>query len=72
MVCDYCGEEFTGRAVRQGGQSFCSIECADLAAEVDLDDLDADVDDGMDDSDDAGYYEEDELDLNPIDDDDLI
>ena len=53
MVCEFCGEEFEGKPVRQAGQIFCSIECADMAAEVGTDDDD--------------YYEEDELDLNPID-----
>ncbi len=55
MVCEFCGEEFEGKPVSQGGQIFCSIECADMAADVGTDD------------DDDDYYEEDELDLNPID-----
>ena len=57
MVCEFCGEEFEGKPVRQAGQVFCSIECADMAAEVGTDDED--------------YFEEDELDLNPMDEEEV-
>ncbi|MEW5924732.1 MAG: hypothetical protein AB1746_12165 [Candidatus Zixiibacteriota bacterium] len=57
MVCEFCGEEFDGKPVRQAGQVFCSIECADMAAEVGTDDEE--------------YYEEDDLDLSPTDEEEL-
>jgi len=53
MVCEFCGEEFKGKPVKQGGQVFCSIECANMAAEVG--------------SDDDEYYDEDDLELDPTD-----
>jgi len=56
MICAFCGEEFHGRPVFQGGQNYCSIECANT---------DADVSDEEDE-----YYEEDPLDFNSGDDDD--
>ena len=50
MICAYCGEEFQGRPIKQGGQIYCSIECADRAAEVVVEE-------------EEDYYEEDPLDL---------
>nr|MBN2277812.1 hypothetical protein [candidate division Zixibacteria bacterium] len=72
MICDFCGEKFSGRAVKQAGQTFCSIECADMAAEVEIDDLDEE-DDNNDDAglDETDFYEEDDLDLNSIDEEEL-
>jgi hypothetical protein len=55
MNCAFCGEEFSGRPIRQGDQVFCSIECADMAAEIGVDD-------------DSEYFEEDPLDMNSTDD----
>ncbi len=52
MDCAFCGEEFTGNPVRQDGQIFCSVECAEMAAEVGIDDEDFELgDDGEDDVD---------------------
>ena len=59
MICEFCGEEFAGRPVRQGGQIFCSIGCADAAAEVGIDD------------DSEGYYEEEEPEFDSFDDEDF-
>ena len=56
MICAFCGEKFTGKPVKQGGAIYCSIECADMAAEVVSDDED--------------YYEEDNLDVDNFDDED--
>ena len=57
MICEFCNEEFTGRPVKQGGQVYCSIACADAAADI-----------GKDYEDD-GYYEEDDLELDSYRDD---
>jgi hypothetical protein len=59
MICFYCGEEFTGRAVKEGGQIFCSIACADAAA------------DAGGEEEDEGYYEEDTLEYNSLDEEEL-
>jgi hypothetical protein len=56
MICAFCGEKFTGKPIKQGGQVYCSIECADMAAEVVSEDED--------------YYEEDNLDIDNLDEDD--
>jgi hypothetical protein len=56
MICAFCGEKFTGKPIKQGGQVYCSIECADMAAEVVSEDED--------------YYEEDNLDVDNLDEDD--
>jgi len=45
MFCAYCSEEFTGKPIIQGGEYFCSLECANLASGLDSDDIE-------------GYYEE--------------
>ena len=55
MNCAYCGEEFSGRPVRQGDQIYCSIGCADMAAGVDIDE-------------ENDYYEEIPLDMDASDD----
>jgi hypothetical protein len=55
MICAFCGEKFSGKPIKQGGQVYCSIECADMAAEVV--------------SEDEEYYEEDDLDLDNYDSD---
>lgn len=57
MICDFCGEEFTGRPVKDGEQMYCSIACADAAADV-----------GRDGDDEDGYYEEDSLEYQSFDD----
>ena len=54
MNCAFCGEGFIGRPIRQGEQIYCSIECADMAADV-----------GVDEEND--YFEEDSLDINATD-----
>ncbi len=50
MRCAYCGEEFTGKAIRQDGEIYCSRSCADQAiAEEEYDDyVDFDSDDNDD------------------------
>ena len=40
MICAFCGEDFHGRPVKQAGQLFCSIECADRAADLAVEDED--------------------------------
>ena len=32
MHCAYCSEKIQGKAVRQGDEAYCSLECANLAA----------------------------------------
>mgnify|MGYP006311263343 CR=1 FL=1 len=32
MKCAFCEETISGKPIRQNGQYFCSLECADLAA----------------------------------------
>lgn len=58
MDCIFCGEEFEGRPVRQDGQIYCSIECAETAREIGTDYDDFELDDFQDDSLDMDYYEE--------------
>lgn len=57
MVCEYCGERFSGRPIKQGDQNFCSIECANFAAEIGTEE--------------DGYYEEDTLDMDTIDEEEV-
>jgi len=45
MFCANCSEKIMGDTVMQGGECFCSEECASLAAGIDLDETN-------------GYYEE--------------
>ena len=47
MFCANCSEKILGDAVMQGGEYFCSGECANLAAGVDPEEED-------------GYFEEDD------------
>ncbi|MEW6411210.1 MAG: hypothetical protein AB1483_01915 [Candidatus Zixiibacteriota bacterium] len=47
MFCANCGEKIRGKAVNQGGENFCSDECASLAAGIDPEEAN-------------GYYEEEE------------
>ncbi len=47
MFCANCSEKILGQAVKQGGEFFCSDECASLAAGVDPEEAN-------------GYFEEDE------------
>lgn len=56
MICAFCGEKFTGKPIKQGGQVYCSIECADMAAEVV--------------SEDEEYYEDENLDVDNFEDED--
>jgi len=56
MICAFCGEKFSGRPIKQSGQAYCSIECANMAAEVVSEDED--------------YYEEDDLDMEHYEDED--
>jgi len=61
MNCVFCGEEITGRPIRQDGQVFCSIDCLDTAAEVGFDGDDEDeyeMDEIEDDGLDLDYFEE--------------
>jgi hypothetical protein len=55
MICAFCGEKFNGRPVKQAGLAYCSIECANMAAEVG--------------SDEEEYFDEVPLDLESADDD---
>ena len=32
MNCSQCGDEITGRPVKQGGEFYCSLECANQAS----------------------------------------
>lgn len=57
MVCEFCGGDFEGRPIRQGDQVFCSIECANMAAQIGAEEDD--------------YYEEDVLNLSSTDDDEI-
>ena len=57
MICAFCGEKFTGKPIKQGGQVYCSIECADMAAEVVSEDEDYEEDENLDIE---NYEEEDE------------
>lgn len=34
MLCAYCNEDFSGKPVTQGGEYFCSLECANLASGI--------------------------------------
>jgi predicted RNA-binding protein with EMAP domain len=53
MICAFCGERFSGKPIKQDRLVYCSIECADMAAEVV--------------SEDEEYYEEDDLDMGGYD-----
>ena len=49
MRCAECGDEITGKPYRQGNLLYCSLECANAAA-------------GLDISEEDGYYEEEPVD----------
>ncbi|HUV29560.1 MAG TPA: hypothetical protein VMY05_00525 [Acidobacteriota bacterium] len=46
MFCAQCLERITGKPIRQGGEYFCSLECANLASGIDVEEES------------EGYYEE--------------
>ncbi len=48
MYCAYCNEKIQGRPIRQGGDFFCSLECANSASGVIMEEPEE-------------YYEENEL-----------
>ena len=48
MLCSFCGEEIVGKPVKQGGEIYCSLECANQASGIDEED--------------EGYFEEDPVD----------
>ena len=48
LHCANCSEKILGKPVRQGGDIFCSLECANMAAGIDPEEND-------------GYFEEDSL-----------
>lgn len=48
MYCAHCSEKIMGDAVKQGGEVFCSDECASLASGLDLEE-------------ENGYFEEDSI-----------
>jgi len=59
MECAFCGEELTGSPVRQNGHTYCSVDCAEMAAEVGIDEDELELGD---------EEEEDDLDLDYSDD----
>ncbi|HOP06270.1 MAG TPA: hypothetical protein PLF13_03160 [candidate division Zixibacteria bacterium] len=48
IYCSYCSEPINGKPINQGGEYFCSLECAHRALGIDTDEPDA-------------YYDENEL-----------
>jgi len=58
MDCVFCGNEITGRPIRQDGQVYCSIDCADTAAEVGADIDEYGMEEVRDDNLDIDFYEE--------------
>jgi len=68
MRCAYCGDDITGKPIRQDGEVYCSRGCADQAlAEEEFDELDEYGDDNEDYRDvvfeegfELDYYDEDE------------
>jgi hypothetical protein len=38
VYCTNCSEKILGEPLRQGGECFCSVECANIAQGVDPDD----------------------------------
>ncbi|MBD3258555.1 hypothetical protein GF377_08990 [candidate division GN15 bacterium] len=49
MFCAFCGEEIVGKPVKQSGELYCSLECANRAS-------------GIDEEEEEGYFEEDPVD----------
>jgi hypothetical protein len=41
MRCAFCEDKIHGKPIRQAGQNYCSLECANLASGAHLDDDDA-------------------------------
>ncbi|MDF1543915.1 MAG: hypothetical protein P1R58_02295 [bacterium] len=56
MVCSYCGEEILSKPIRQVGEYFCSLECANSAEGAGSDE----AEEYYDESDLEGLYEEEE------------
>jgi len=48
MHCAFCSEEIVSMPVKQEGEMFCSLECANMAS-------------GIESEEPEGYYEEDEI-----------
>jgi hypothetical protein len=38
MFCAHCAEKITGKPIRQGGEYYCSLECANAASGIATDD----------------------------------
>lgn len=55
MKCAFCDETITGKPVKQSGQYYCSLECANMAAGNGFDDEE--------------YFDEDPVDVSDDDDD---
>ena len=34
MFCAYCNEKIEGKPIKQGGEYYCSLECANLASGI--------------------------------------
>ncbi len=49
MQCSNCGEKIVGKPVKQTGEFYCSLECANVAAGIDPAEEEED------------YFEEDEI-----------
>ena len=58
MDCVFCGEEISGRPIRQGGQIYCSMECLDTAVEVESNEDDYELEEVIDDGLDMDYFDE--------------
>lgn len=48
MFCAQCGEKINGKAIRQGSEYYCSLECANLSSGLEADETEE-------------YFEEDSL-----------
>ena len=58
MNCVFCEDEIIGRPIHREGQVYCSIDCLDTAAEVDIEEDEYEMEDLQDDSLDMDFYEE--------------
>ncbi len=38
MICAFCQAEISGKPIRQGGEYYCSLECANAASGIEADD----------------------------------
>ena len=56
MVCSFCNDKIDGKPIRQAGEYYCSLECANLAAGT----TDDDNEEYYDEADLEGLYEEEE------------